>query len=350
MHDIIVIGAGPAGMTAALYALRADKSVLLLEKENFGGQITYSSRLENYPSIIEISGSAFAEKMLEQVMTHGADIELAEAKEIKDMGEYKVVCTEYGDFEGKDVIIATGSKHRHLGLEGEEELIGSGISFCAVCDGSFYTDKSVAVIGGGNTALQEAVMLSDICKKVTIIQNLSFMTGEKKLLAILEQKDNVEMIFDTVVTSFKSNNGELCGIGIKNIALNEENEIDFDKDVIEKIRQARFNGFTHYMIVVAEGAGSAADIAKQIKETIDLDPRVTVLGHIQRGGVPTGRDRVNATKMGYLAVELLLRGKNNRIVCTNQGHFTDIDIDEGLSMQKSIQKMEVDVLAAMTGL
>ena len=129
-----------------------------------------------------------------------------------------------------------------------------------------------------------------------------------------------------------------------------EKEIDFERDVIEKIRSARFNGFTHYMIVVAEGAGSAADIAKQIKETIDLDPRVTVLGHIQRGGVPTGRDRVNATKMGYLAVELLLRGKNNRIVCTNQGHFTDIDIDEGLSMQKSIQKMEVDVLAAMTGL
>lgn len=129
-----------------------------------------------------------------------------------------------------------------------------------------------------------------------------------------------------------------------------EKEIDFDRDVIEKIRQARFNGFTHYMIVVAEGAGSAADIAKRIKEAIDLDPRVTVLGHIQRGGTPTGRDRVNATKMGYLAVELLLQGKTNRIVCTHNGQFTDIDIDEGLSMQKNIQKMEVDVLAAMTGI
>ena len=104
------------------------------------------------------------------------------------------------------------------------------------------------------------------------------------------------------------------------------------------------------MIVVAEGAGSAADIAKQIKEAIDLDPRVTVLGHIQRGGVPSGRDRVNATKMGYLAVELLLQGKSNRIVCTKDGHFTDIDIDEALSMQKNIQQMEVDVLAAMTGI
>ena len=129
-----------------------------------------------------------------------------------------------------------------------------------------------------------------------------------------------------------------------------EKPIDFEQDVIEKIRRARFNGFTHYMIVVAEGAGSAADIAKRIKETIDLDPRVTVLGHIQRGGVPTGRDRVNATKMGYLAVELLLAGKNNRIVCTHDGGYTDVDIDEALSMKKSIQQMEVDVLAAMTGI
>lgn len=129
-----------------------------------------------------------------------------------------------------------------------------------------------------------------------------------------------------------------------------EKPIDFEPDVIEKIRRARLNGFTHYMIVVAEGAGSAAEIAKQIKDTIDLDPRVTVLGHIQRGGVPTGRDRVNATKMGYLAVELLRSGKNNRIVCTQNGHFTDVDIDEALNMYKNIQDMEVNVLAAMTGI
>ena len=129
-----------------------------------------------------------------------------------------------------------------------------------------------------------------------------------------------------------------------------ESPIDFDNDVIEKIRQARFNGFTHYMIVVAEGAGSAADIASKIKESIDLDPRVTVLGHIQRGGTPSGRDRVNATKMGFLAVELLMQGKTNRIVCTNQGSFCDIDIDEALQMTRRIQTMEVEVLAAMTGI
>lgn len=128
-----------------------------------------------------------------------------------------------------------------------------------------------------------------------------------------------------------------------------EKEIDFEIDVIEKLRQARLHGFTHYMIVVAEGAGHATKIAEKIRDSIDLDPRVTVLGHIQRGGSPSGRDRVNATKMGYLAVELLLAGKTNRIVCTNNGCFTDVDIDEGLQMRKSIQQMEVDLLAAMTG-
>ena len=129
-----------------------------------------------------------------------------------------------------------------------------------------------------------------------------------------------------------------------------EKEIDFERDVIEKIRRARLNGFTHYMIVVAEGAGSAADIAAKIKDAIDLDPRVTVLGHIQRGGSPTGRDRVNATKMGYLAVTKLMEGKTNRIICTSEGGFTDVDIQEGLSMHRSIQSIEVDVLTAITGI
>ena len=129
-----------------------------------------------------------------------------------------------------------------------------------------------------------------------------------------------------------------------------EEPIDFDRDVIEKIRQARLNGFTHYMIVVAEGAGSAAEIAVKIKEALDLDPRVTVLGHIQRGGTPSARDRVNATKMGYYAVETLLQGKSGRIICTHEGTITDVDIDEGLSMKKSIQQNEVDVFQAMTGI
>ena len=184
--------------------------------------------------------------------------------------------------------------------------------------------------------------------------------------AIMDEKiaimDMVDRIRDTteshdrcsVVEVMGRNAGYLAmyvglAVGATAILVPEEN-IDFERDVIEKIRAARFNGFTHYMIVVAEGAGSASDIANKIKDAIDLDPRVTVLGHIQRGGTPTGRDRVNATKMGYLAVEMLLQGRTNRIVCTHQGTFTDVDIDEGLAMQKHIQKMEVDVLAAMTGI
>ena len=129
-----------------------------------------------------------------------------------------------------------------------------------------------------------------------------------------------------------------------------EKKIDIEEDVVEKIRKARLNGFTHYMIVVAEGAGSASDIAAKIKEATDLDPRVTVLGHIQRGGCPTGRDRVNATKMGYLAVEMLLSGKTNRVICTRDGCFSDVDIQEGLTMRRGILDIEVDALAAMTGL
>ena len=129
-----------------------------------------------------------------------------------------------------------------------------------------------------------------------------------------------------------------------------ETPMDIQKDVIEKIRQARLNGFTHYMIVVAEGAGSASEIADKIKEHLDLDPRVTVLGHIQRGGTPSGRDRVNATKMGYLAVELLKAGKTNRIVSTQNGKFMDVDIEEGLKLKRNIQSFEMDVLGAMTGI
>ena len=187
-------------MTAALYARRADKTVLLIEKENFGGQITYSPHVENYPTLLHASGSELAQMMLDQVMEHGADIELAEVTEIRDGDTFKTVITDQGEFQGKAVILAAGSKHRHLGLPNEEELVGKGVSYCAVCDGAFFSGKAVAVVGGGNTALQEAVMLSEYCSHVTVIQNLSFMTGEKKLLDLLLTKDNVSLIYDTVVT------------------------------------------------------------------------------------------------------------------------------------------------------
>ena len=200
MHDIIIIGAGPAGLTAALYALRADKSVLLIEKESFGGQITHSPKVENYPTLMQISGNELAQMMLDQVLEHGADVELCEVIDVKDMGDVKNVITDMGEFEARAVIIASGSKHRQLGLPNENYLIGKGVSYCAVCDGAFFSGADVAIVGGGNTALQEAIMLSEYCTHVTIVQNLSFMTGEARLVAQLEKRDNVTMIFDTVVT------------------------------------------------------------------------------------------------------------------------------------------------------
>lgn len=214
-------------MTAALYARRADKSVLLIEKENFGGQITYSPHVENYPTLLSASGSELAQMMLDQVMEHGADIELAEVTEIRDGDSFKTVVTDQGEFQARTVILAAGSKHRHLGLPNEEELVGKGVSYCAVCDGAFFSGKSVAVVGGGNTALQEAVMLSEYCSHVTVIQNLSFMTGEKKLLDLLLTKDNVSLIYDTVVTALVGEE-ELTEITLYNGKMDMEYSMSVD--------------------------------------------------------------------------------------------------------------------------
>ena len=217
MHDILIIGAGPAGLTAAIYARRAGKSVLVIEKETFGGQITYSPKVENYPGFNELSGNELGEKMVDQALALGAEIELDEIVNIRDVGQYKIAQGANGDYQALSVIIASGSRHRHLGLPREEELAGHGISYCALCDGAFYKDKEIAVIGGGNTALQDAVLLSDICKKVTIIQNLSFLTGEQSLADVLKSRPNVDFIFDTVVESFEGDQ-ELTGLELKNTA------------------------------------------------------------------------------------------------------------------------------------
>ena len=216
MYDIIIIGGGPAGLTAALYACRANKKTLVIEKETFGGQITFSPKVENIPGFISLTGNEFAEKLVEQVLEQGADVESCEALEIRD-GEVKTVVTDDGEYRGKAVIIATGAKHRMLGIDGEERFVGEGISFCAVCDGAFYKDKTVAVVGGGNSALQEAILLADTAKKVYVVQNLDFFTGEKKLVDQLERLDNIEIILGVTVDSFVGDN-ELEGVVIKNSA------------------------------------------------------------------------------------------------------------------------------------
>ncbi len=227
MYDIIIVGAGPAGLTSAIYALRAGKSVLLLEKGAFGGQITYSPRIENYPGYESISGNELADKMVQQALELGAEAEPENVVNISDNGSFKTVLTEDGNaYTALSVIIAAGAKHRQLGIENEEKFIGDGISFCAVCDGAFYQNKTVALIGGGNSALQEAVLLSDICDKLYIIQNLAYLTGEKKLQQILEDKSNVEIIYSSVVDSIPEN--ILDRITIRNTEDNTLRTINID--------------------------------------------------------------------------------------------------------------------------
>ena len=222
MHDLIIVGGGPAGLTAAIYGLRAGKTVLVIEKNGFGGQIAYSPKVENIPGTISISGAEFADKLTEQAMALGADVELENVVRIEN-GDVKRVHTEEGScFEAKAVVLAVGVKHRMLGLAGEEELVGSGISFCAVCDGAFYAGQNVAMIGGGNSALQEALLLSEVCNKVTIVQNLAFFTGEKKLADALATKENVDVLFSTVVAEYLSENGSLTGLRLRDEAGQEQ--------------------------------------------------------------------------------------------------------------------------------
>ena len=247
---------------------------------------------------------------------------------------------EFMTEEGQKKAVSTC---KFLGLEGIVAIGG---------DGTFRGARALSR-HGINVVCIPATIDNDIC---CTNYSIGFDTAANTAIECIDKLRDTMQSHErcSVVEVMGRNAGYLAmyvGLAVGATAvLVPEKLVDFEQDVIEKIRRARFNGFTHYMIVVAEGAGSAAEIAKKIKDTIDLDPRVTVLGHIQRGGSPTGRDRVNATKMGYLAVELLLSGKTNKIICTNSGTFTDVDIEEGLSMQKGIQQMEVDVLGAMTGI
>ena len=216
MTDIIVIGGGPAGMTAALYALRNGKSVLILEKHGFGGQITYSPKVENWPGTAQMSGNEFADRLMDQVMAQGADVDLAEAIRAEDRGETKVVFTDDGrELTCRALIIATGVKHRMLGLPGENELVGEGISFCAVCDGDFYSGKTVCVAGGGNSALQEAILLAGKCAKVIMLQDLPEFTGEKKLQEILFARDNVGKRTGVKITGLNTESGELRSVTVE---------------------------------------------------------------------------------------------------------------------------------------
>lgn len=197
MYDIIIIGAGPSGMSAALYALRANKKVLLLEKECFGGQIINASNIENYPALSNVSGYDFATNLYNQIKSLGVILKYEEVLEVTDKKE---VITRKDTYKGKNIIIATGLKKRKLNLENEDKLLGSGISYCATCDGNFYKNKNVAVVGGGNTALEDALYLSNIASKVYLIHRRDNFRGEKKLISEVKEKNNIELILNSNIT------------------------------------------------------------------------------------------------------------------------------------------------------
>ena len=200
MYDIVIVGAGPAGLTAAIYARRASKKVLVLEAKNYGGQIINTLDIENYPVEAHISGFDFASKLYNQVKDLGAEILFEKVVEIHNNDLGKEVITTKNKYVTKTIILATGSENRKLGIENEEELVGKGISYCATCDGAFYKKKNVAVVGGGNTALEDALYLTDIANKVYLIHRRDEFRGEESTVNLLKEKDNIEFVYNSTVT------------------------------------------------------------------------------------------------------------------------------------------------------
>ena len=213
LYDILIVGGGPAGLTAATYARRAGKSVLVIEKNAFGGQITWSPKVENFPGFLSLSGTELGDRLLEQAMEQGAEAELEEVVGVSvgADGVKTVQCESGAQFQGRALIIAVGAKPRMLGLPREEALVGNGVCFCAVCDGAFYAGQDVAVCGGGNAALQDALLLSEKCRRVTLIHRRDSFRGEQKLVEALRKRDNVDFLLNAQITGLLGEN-ELSGL------------------------------------------------------------------------------------------------------------------------------------------
>ena len=228
MYDVVIVGAGPAGLTAGLYLGRANKKVLILDALSYGGQIITSPTVENYPAFKSVSGYDFATNLYEQASDFGAEIDIDKVVKIETDGNIKTVYGENGTYQAKAVIIATGAKPRVLGFDNESALIGSGVSYCAICDGAFYKKMTVAVNGGGNTAIEDAIYLTDYCEKVYLIHRRSEFRAEEKMVNLLKNKPNVEFILDTVITGLKEENKSLTGLNLLNKIDNKESVLPVD--------------------------------------------------------------------------------------------------------------------------
>lgn len=257
IYDILIIGGGPAGLTAATYACRVGKSVLVIEKAAFGGQITWSPKVENFPSVVSISGAELGDRLMEQAMEQGAEVELDEAVSASLDGDVKrITCDSGAVFEGRSVIIATGARPRMLGIENEEALVGNGVCFCAVCDGAFYKGRTVAVSGGGNSALQDALLLSEKCEKVYLIHRRAQFRGEAKLVDALEKRGNVEFVTESTITALLGD-GELTGIKLAQNGAEREIALD---GLFVAIGHTPDNGiFKEYIDLDAAGYADAAE-------------------------------------------------------------------------------------------
>lgn len=252
MHDIIVIGGGPAGMTAALYALRNNKSVLILEKEAFGGQIATSPRLENYPTIESISGSEWADRLFEQITNLGAEFELEDVESVEKIDNIFHVKTNYGEHEALAVIVANGVKPRKMGLPNEDDLVGKGVSYCAVCDGPFYKGKEIYLIGDANTALQYALLLSGYCPKVHMLTLFDKLFGDQILIDRVLQTENIDIRHNLLLKKLVEKDGELVAIELEDTISKEKVKFETNNCFIA-IGQVPQNEFLESLIKLNKG-------------------------------------------------------------------------------------------------
>ena len=227
MYDTIIIGAGPAGMTAALYAARSNLKVALLERGIPGGQMNNTADIENYPGYANISGPELAEKMFEPLENLGVEHLFGLVEKIEDRGDVKEIITEDERFEAKTVIIASGANHRHLGVPGEEDYNSRGVSYCAVCDGAFFRDEDLLVVGGGDSAVEEAIFLTRFAKSVTIVHRRDELRAQKVLQDRAFTNEKIRFVWDSVVESIHGDERKVTGVTFKNVKTGELSQAEF---------------------------------------------------------------------------------------------------------------------------
>ena len=227
MYDTMIIGAGPAGMTAALYAARSNLKVALLERGIYGGQMNNTAEIENYPGYARISGPELAEKMFEPLENLGVEHLFGQVEKIEDHGDYKKIITEDEVFETKTVILASGANHRHLGVPGEEEYNSRGVSYCAVCDGAFFRDEDLLVVGGGDSAVEEAIFLTRFAKSVTIVHRRDQLRAQQLLQERAFANEKISFIWDSVVKEIKGDNRRVTSVVFENVKTGQSSESDF---------------------------------------------------------------------------------------------------------------------------